>query len=79
MLFGAVAGIGGDHRGASRVLGGGGLSTLGVNVVNLAMVPAAVGYPVLLGPQQVLPRRPTRTAIGGVAEGRHSGRSPRCV
>ena len=28
-------------------LGDGGLSTLGINVVNLALVPAAVGYPVL--------------------------------
>jgi cobalt/nickel transport system permease protein len=35
-------------------LGDGGLSTLGLNVVNLALVPAAVGYPVLLGLQKVL-------------------------
>ncbi|MGH3864776.1 MAG: energy-coupling factor ABC transporter permease [Pseudonocardiaceae bacterium] len=49
-------------------LGDGGLSTLGVNVVNLALVPAAVGYPVLLGLQKVLPRRPTGTAVAaGVA------------
>ncbi len=37
-------------------LGDGGLSTLGVNVVNLALVPAAVGYPVLLGLRRLLPR-----------------------
>ena len=35
-------------------LGDGGLSTLGLNVVNLALVPAAVGYPVLLGLQRLL-------------------------
>ena len=35
-------------------LGDGGLSTLGLNVVNLALVPAAVGYPVLLGLQKML-------------------------
>jgi cobalt/nickel transport system permease protein len=49
-------------------LGDGGLSTLGVNVVNLALVPATVGYPVLLGVQRVLPRRPIGTAAAaGVA------------
>lgn len=48
--------------------GAGGLSTLGVNLVNLALVPAALGYPVLLGLQRVLPRRPTGTAVAaGVA------------
>jgi cobalt/nickel transport system permease protein len=36
--------------------GDGGLSTLGLNVVNLALVPAAVGYPVLLGLRRLLPR-----------------------
>lgn len=47
---------------------GGGLSTLGVNVVNLALVPAAVGYPVLLGLRRVLPRGPTGTAVAaGIA------------
>ena len=30
-------------------LGDGGLSTLGINVMNLALVPAVIGYPVLLG------------------------------
>jgi cobalt/nickel transport system permease protein len=49
-------------------LGDGGLSTLGVNVVNLALVPAVVGYPVLLGLRRVLSRRPTGTAVAaGVA------------
>jgi cobalt/nickel transport system permease protein len=49
-------------------LGDGGLSTLGVNVVNLALVPAVIGYPVLLGLQRVLPRRPTGTAVAaGIA------------
>jgi cobalt/nickel transport system permease protein len=44
-------------------MGDGGLSTLGVNVVNLALVPAAVGYPVLLGLRRLLPRGPTGTAV----------------
>jgi cobalt/nickel transport system permease protein len=44
-------------------LGDGGLSTLGVNVVNLALVPAAVGYPLLRGLQRLLPRGFTGTAI----------------
>lgn len=49
-------------------LGDGGLSTLGVNVVNLALVPAAVGYPALLGLRQLLPRGSTGTAVAaGVA------------
>ncbi len=49
-------------------LGDGGLSTLGVNVVNLALVPAVIGYPVLLGLQRVLPRCPTGTAVAaGIA------------
>ncbi len=51
-------------------LGDGGLSMLGVNVVNLALVPAAVGYPALLGLRRVLPRGPTGTAVAaGVAAG----------
>ncbi|PZS21081.1 MAG: hypothetical protein DLM60_07700 [Pseudonocardiales bacterium] len=49
-------------------LGDGGLSTLGINVVNLALVPAVVGYPVLLGLRKVLPRRPSATAVAaGIA------------
>jgi cobalt/nickel transport system permease protein len=48
--------------------GDGGLSALGVNVVNLALVPAAVGYPVLLGLRRLLPRGPTATSVAaGVA------------
>ncbi|MEO7193242.1 MAG: energy-coupling factor ABC transporter permease [Pseudonocardiaceae bacterium] len=49
-------------------LGDGGLSTLGVNVVNLALVPAVIGYPVLLGLRRLLRRGPTGTAVAaGVA------------
>lgn len=48
--------------------GDGGLSALGVNVVNLALVPSAVGYPVLRGLRWLLPRGPTATAVAtGVA------------
>ena len=48
--------------------GDGGLSTLGLNVVNLALVPAAVGYPVLLGLRRLLPRGPVGLAVAaGVA------------
>lgn len=50
-------------------LGDGGLTTLGLNVVNLALVPAAVGYPVLLGLRRVLPRTPTGTAVAAGAAG----------
>jgi cobalt/nickel transport system permease protein len=51
-------------------LGDGGVSALGINVVNLALMPAAVGYPVLLGLRRVLPRGPTGTAVAaGVAAG----------
>ncbi|MFN2535285.1 MAG: energy-coupling factor ABC transporter permease, partial [Pseudonocardiaceae bacterium] len=45
-------------------------STLGVNVVNLALVPAAVGYPVLLGLRRLLPRGSTGIAVAaGIAAG----------
>ena len=44
-------------------LGDGGLSTLGVNVVNLALVPAAVGYPLLLGLRRIFPHGLTGTAM----------------
>jgi cobalt/nickel transport system permease protein len=47
--------------------GDGGVSTLGINVVNLALVPAAVGYPVLLGLRRVLPRGPTGTSVASGA------------
>ncbi|MGH3872367.1 MAG: energy-coupling factor ABC transporter permease [Pseudonocardiaceae bacterium] len=51
-------------------LGDGGVSALGVNVVNLALVPAAVGYPVLLGLRRLLPHGNTGTAVAaGVAAG----------
>lgn len=49
-------------------LGDGGVSALGVNVVNLALMPAAVGYPLLLGLRRVLPRRPAGITVAtGVA------------
>nr|MDQ3989105.1 energy-coupling factor ABC transporter permease [Actinomycetota bacterium] len=49
-------------------LGDGGVSALGVNVVNLALIPAAVGYPVLLGLRRMLPGRPAGTTVAaGVA------------
>jgi len=49
-------------------LGDGGVSALGVNVVNLALIPAAVGYPLLLGLRRALPRRPAGlTVAAGVA------------
>lgn len=49
--------------------GAGGLSVLGVNLVNLALVPAVVGYPVLLGARRALPGSNTGTAMacGGAA------------
>lgn len=48
--------------------GAGGLSALGVNLVNLALVPALLGYPVLLGVRRALPRGPTGTSVAaGVA------------
>jgi cobalt/nickel transport system permease protein len=48
--------------------GDGGLSALGLNVVNLALVPAAVGYPVLLGLRRLLPRGSMGLAVAaGVA------------
>lgn len=45
--------------------GAGGLSVLGVNLVNLALVPAVIGYPVLLGLRRLL------THVGGRAT--HTG------
>ncbi|MDQ4092246.1 MAG: energy-coupling factor ABC transporter permease [Actinomycetota bacterium] len=49
-------------------LGDGGVSALGVNVVNLALMPAVVGYPLLLGLRRVLPQRPAGiTVAAGVA------------
>jgi cobalt/nickel transport system permease protein len=45
------------------VLGDGGLSALGLNVVNLALIPAFVGYPLLLALRRVLPRTPNGLAL----------------
>jgi cobalt/nickel transport system permease protein len=39
-------------------LGDGGITTLGLGIVNLALVPAFVGYPLLLGLRRVLPPTP---------------------
>lgn len=49
--------------------GAGGLSVLGVNLVNLALVPAVVGYPVLLGLRRLSPRSRNAVALacGGAA------------
>lgn len=46
------------------VLGDGGITTLGLAIVNLALLPAFVGYPLLRGLGRLLPRTP-----GGVAAG----------
>jgi cobalt/nickel transport system permease protein len=43
--------------------GAGGMTALGVNLVNLALVPAVLGYPVLLGLRRGLPRGSTGTAV----------------
>ena len=43
-------------------LGDGGITTLGLAIVNLALVPAFVGYPLLLGLRRLLPRTPTGIA-----------------
>jgi cobalt/nickel transport system permease protein len=50
-------------------MGDGGLSVIGVNLVNLALVPAVLGYPVLLGLRRVLPRGATGTAVAAGAAG----------
>jgi cobalt/nickel transport system permease protein len=39
-------------------LGDGGITTLGLNVANLALIPALVGYPLILGLRRVLPATP---------------------
>lgn len=44
-------------------LGDGGLSTLGLQVVNLALIPALVGYPLLLALRRVLPTTPRGLAV----------------
>ena len=48
----------------------GGLSALGLNIVNLALVPALLGYPVFVGLRQLLPRsRASIVLASGVAAG----------
>jgi cobalt/nickel transport system permease protein len=51
------------------VLGDGGISALGLNVVNLALIPAFVGYPLLLALRRVLPQTANglALAVAGVA------------
>lgn len=43
--------------------GDGGITTLGLAIVNLALVPAFVGYPLLTALKRVLPSTPTGVAI----------------
>lgn len=43
-------------------LGDGGITAMGLNVVNLALIPAFVGYPVLLAARRVLPDTPAGLA-----------------
>lgn len=45
--------------------GDGGVSALGVNVVNLALVPAAVGYPLALLTRRLLPKTAGGVAVAG--------------
>ena len=45
------------------VLGDGGITTLGLGIVNLALVPAFVGYPLLLALRRVLPPTPRGLAL----------------
>jgi cobalt/nickel transport system permease protein len=42
--------------------GDGGITTLGLAIVNLALVPAFVGYPLLQALQRIVPRTPTGVA-----------------
>lgn len=44
-------------------LGDGGLSALGLNVVNLALIPAFLGYPLILALRRVLPGTPRGLTI----------------
>jgi cobalt/nickel transport system permease protein len=44
-------------------LGDGGISALGLNVTNLALIPAFVGYPLVLGLRRVLPSTPRGLAV----------------
>ena len=48
--------------------GDGGVTALGVNAVNMALIPAVVGYPLILGLRKLLPRTKTWVAVScGVA------------
>ncbi|WP_345031638.1 energy-coupling factor ABC transporter permease [Kutzneria kofuensis] len=48
--------------------GDGGVTALGVNAVNMALIPAVVGYPLILGLRKVLPRKKLWVSIAcGVA------------
>ena len=51
------------------VLGDGGITTLGLTITNLALVPVFVGYPLLLALRRVLPATPRGLALacGAVA------------
>lgn len=44
-------------------LGDGGITALGLNVVNLALVPAFVGYPLLLAARRLLPDTPAGLSL----------------
>ena len=49
-------------------LGDGGITTLGLEFINLALIPAVIGYPLVLLLRRVLPRTPTALAAAcGVA------------
>jgi cobalt/nickel transport system permease protein len=47
----------------SLALGDGGVAAMGLNVVNLALIPAFVGYPLLLALRRVAPRTSTGLAM----------------
>lgn len=52
------------------VLGDGGISALGLNTVNLALIPAFVGYPLMVALRRVLPPTPRGLAAAcGLAAG----------
>jgi cobalt/nickel transport system permease protein len=42
----------------------GGVTALGVNVVNMALLPALIGYPLILGLRRLLPRTKAAVAVG---------------
>ncbi len=44
-------------------LGDGGITTLGLNIVNLALIPALVGYPLIVALRRVLPATPRGLAL----------------